>query len=158
MGIKALAYIVVAARRDEAWVLANGIVVSPCLGYREAGIGDEWKPIERFPAADDADQIGTSVNRSTIIVGGASLGTAIRDRHAAESHMADWDDALVKACAKYPNMRVFDWASVVNDSWFISDGIHFTTPGYAARSQLIADALAKAFPAAGAAPSSCVVR
>ena len=76
----------------------------------------------------------------------------------AESHMADWDDALVKACAKYPNMRVFDWASVVNDSWFISDGIHFTTPGYAARSQLIADALAKAFPAAGAAPSSCVVR
>jgi hypothetical protein len=77
----------------------------------------------------------------------------------AESHMADWDNALVNACAKYPNMRVFDWASVVNDSWFISDGIHFTTPGYAARSQLIADALAKAFPGAGAAPSSsCVVR
>jgi peptidoglycan/LPS O-acetylase OafA/YrhL len=77
----------------------------------------------------------------------------------AESHMADWDNALVSACAKYPNMRVFDWASVVNDSWFISDGIHFTTPGYAARSHLIADALAKAFPGAGAAPSSsCVVR
>jgi lysophospholipase L1-like esterase len=56
-------------------------------------------------------------------------------------------------------MRVFDWASVVNDSWFISDGIHFTTPGYAARSQMIADALAKAFPGAGAATSpSCVVR
>jgi hypothetical protein len=77
----------------------------------------------------------------------------------AESHMADWDNALVSACAKYPNMRVFDWASVVNDSWFISDGIHFTTPGYAARSHLIADALAKAFPGAGAGPtSSCVVR
>jgi hypothetical protein len=77
----------------------------------------------------------------------------------AEKNMADWDNALVQACAKYPNMRVFDWASVVNDSWFISDGIHFTTPGYAARSKMIADALAKSFPGGGAAPSSsCVVR
>jgi hypothetical protein len=77
----------------------------------------------------------------------------------AENNMADWDNALVKECAKYPNMRIFDWASVVNDSWFISDGIHFTSPGYAARSELIAAALAKAFPGAGAAPSSsCVVR
>jgi hypothetical protein len=77
----------------------------------------------------------------------------------AEKNMADWDNALVQACPKYPNMRVFDWASVVNDSWFISDGIHFTTPGYAARSKMIADALAKSFPGGGAAPSSsCVVR
>jgi hypothetical protein len=77
----------------------------------------------------------------------------------AENSMADWDNALVKECSKYPNMRVFDWASVVNDSWFISDGIHFTTPGYAARSQMIADALVKAFPGAGAAASpSCLVR
>jgi peptidoglycan/LPS O-acetylase OafA/YrhL len=77
----------------------------------------------------------------------------------AENNMADWDNALVKECAKYPNMRIFDWASVVNDSWFISDGIHFTSAGYAARSQMIANALAKAFPGAGAAPSSsCVVR
>jgi peptidoglycan/LPS O-acetylase OafA/YrhL len=77
----------------------------------------------------------------------------------AEKNMADWDNALAQACARYPNMRVFDWASAVNDSWFISDGIHFTTPGYAARSKMIADALAKSFPGGGAAPSSsCVVR
>jgi hypothetical protein len=77
----------------------------------------------------------------------------------AENNMADWDNALAKACSKYPNMRIFDWASVVNDSWFISDGIHFTTPGYGARAQMIADALAKAYPSAGAAASpSCVVR
>jgi hypothetical protein len=77
----------------------------------------------------------------------------------AEKNMADWDNALAQACAKYPNMRVFDWASVVNDSWFISDGIHFTTPGYAARSKMIADALAKSFPGGGTPPSSsCVVR
>jgi peptidoglycan/LPS O-acetylase OafA/YrhL len=77
----------------------------------------------------------------------------------AENNMADWDNALAKACAKYPNMRIFDWASVVQGSWFISDGIHFTSAGYAARSQMIADALAKAFPSSGAAASpGCLVR
>jgi peptidoglycan/LPS O-acetylase OafA/YrhL len=77
----------------------------------------------------------------------------------AENNMADWDNALVKACAKYPNMRIFDWASVVDDSWFISDGIHFTSAGYAARAKMIADALAKAFPSSGPAASpSCMVR
>ena len=76
----------------------------------------------------------------------------------AENNMADWDNALVKACAKYPNLRIFDWASVVSDSWFISDGIHFTTPGYATRSRMIADALATAFPSTGGESPSCVVR
>jgi lysophospholipase L1-like esterase len=46
-------------------------------------------------------------------------------------------------------MRVYDWASDVKDAWFIEDGIHFTSPGYAARSELIAHALAHAFPASG---------
>jgi hypothetical protein len=48
---------------------------------------------------------------------------------------------------------------VAKDKWFIPDGIHYYSPGYAARSHLIANALAKAFPAAGDAPptGSCVV-
>ena len=58
---------------------------------------------------------------------------------------------------KYPNMRVYDWASVVKDAWFIPDGIHYTSPGYAARAQLIAEALAKAFPADGSESPTCVV-
>ena len=43
--------------------------------------------------------------------------------------------------------------------WFIKDGIHFTSPGYAARSALIARALAHAFPAAGtsAGDDRCLV-
>jgi hypothetical protein len=60
-----------------------------------------------------------------------------------------WNQALVRACAKYPNMRVYDWAAAAKPKWFISDGIHYTSPGYAARSRLIARALAAAFPAAG---------
>jgi hypothetical protein len=34
----------------------------------------------------------------------------------------------------------------VRDGWFIDDGIHFTSTGYAARGRLIADALLEAFP------------
>ena len=67
----------------------------------------------------------------------------------SKENMEKWDEELVLACAAYPNMRIYDWASDVKDAWFIEDGIHFTSPGYAARSQLIAQALAHAFPAKG---------
>jgi peptidoglycan/LPS O-acetylase OafA/YrhL len=76
----------------------------------------------------------------------------------SESDMENWNRALLQACAKYPNMRIYDWAAVARDSWFIDDGIHYTSPGYAARSHLIANALAEAFPASGASASSnCLV-
>jgi peptidoglycan/LPS O-acetylase OafA/YrhL/lysophospholipase L1-like esterase len=74
----------------------------------------------------------------------------------AESSMQVWNSALNQACAKYPNMRVFNWASLVQPSWFISDGIHYTSAGYAQRSEQIADALAKAFPAKGQS-NGCMV-
>ena len=45
--------------------------------------------------------------------------------------MQKWDRALVQACSLYPNMKVYDWASVVQPSWFIPDGIHYNTPGSA---------------------------
>jgi len=68
-----------------------------------------------------------------------------------------WDQALVKACARYPDMRVYDWASEVNDGWFIDDGVHFTSAGYAERGAMIANALARAFPRAGHS-AGCLVR
>ncbi len=67
----------------------------------------------------------------------------------SEENMKKWDETLLEACRRYPNMRVYNWAADVKDSWFIEDGIHFTSPGYAARSELIAHALAHAFPAKG---------
>jgi peptidoglycan/LPS O-acetylase OafA/YrhL len=67
----------------------------------------------------------------------------------SEENMEKWDDELIRACAAYPNMRIYDWAADVKESWFIDDGIHFTSPGYAARAELIAQALAHAFPAKG---------
>jgi peptidoglycan/LPS O-acetylase OafA/YrhL len=64
----------------------------------------------------------------------------------AASNMEDWDEALLEACDRYPHMRIYDWAADVRDPWFIPDGIHFTSEGYAARGRLIADALLQAFP------------
>jgi hypothetical protein len=75
----------------------------------------------------------------------------------AASNMVEWNEALLEACPKYPQMRIYDWASAVKDAWFIDDGIHFTTPGYRARARLIAHALAKAFPSGGGRSPSCVV-
>jgi peptidoglycan/LPS O-acetylase OafA/YrhL len=77
----------------------------------------------------------------------------------SEANMQLWNQALLDACAKYPNMRIFDWASVVQNPWFESDQIHFTSTGYAERAQLLANSLVHAFPApAGSPPApSCVV-
>ena len=74
----------------------------------------------------------------------------------AESNMLAWDRTLLRACARYPNLRVFDWAAVAKVKWFISDGIHYTSAGYAARAKMIADALARAFPQHGNS-GGCVV-
>ncbi len=74
-----------------------------------------------------------------------------------EANMEDWNRAVVDACAKYPNMRVFDWASLAKDSWYLSDGTHYTSEGYRHRANLSADALAHAFPASGK-ESDCVVQ
>ncbi len=67
----------------------------------------------------------------------------------AESQMQLWNSALLQACARYPDMRVYNWAPDAQSGWFISDGIHYTSAGYAARAHLIARALAAAFPAGG---------
>jgi peptidoglycan/LPS O-acetylase OafA/YrhL/lysophospholipase L1-like esterase len=78
----------------------------------------------------------------------------------SKENMAKWDEELAAACATYPNMRIYNWAADVKDEWFIEDGIHFTSPGYAARAQLIAQALAHAFPAKGLSQGgakNCVV-
>ncbi len=75
-----------------------------------------------------------------------------------QSGSEKWTEALAKACTRYPNMRVYDWASEVKDSWFIDDGIHFTTKGYRERGKRTARALATAFPKDGASPPDCMIR
>ncbi len=74
----------------------------------------------------------------------------------AAANMEAFNEALLEACDDYPNLRVFDWAAAVKDKWFIEDGIHFTSAGYAARAHRTAKALAEGFPAQGKR-SGCVI-
>jgi hypothetical protein len=80
----------------------------------------------------------------------------LRNGPYAEADMQKWNTALMQACARYPNMRVFNWAVLPQRSWFINDGIHYTSAGYAKRGQYIADGLAEAFPL-GRTNSACMV-
>ena len=75
----------------------------------------------------------------------------------SQAHMQLWNNAVVAACKAYPNMRIFDWAAIVQPGWHLEDGIHYTPAGYAIRAHAIAQALVKAFPA-NKHDSSCVVR
>jgi peptidoglycan/LPS O-acetylase OafA/YrhL len=119
------------------WVLA--------LGTNEAAnvfVGSSVGEMERIEIMMDTigDEPVMWVNVRSLVEKG--------DPYAAEN-MRVWDEELLAACERYPNMRVYNWAKDVKEEWFIDDGIHFTSPGYAARSQLIAQALAHAFPADG---------
>ena len=67
-----------------------------------------------------------------------------------------WDRALVSALSQYPNMHIFNWAATAQPGWFLPDGIHYNSAGCAARSQAIAAAVAKAFPAGGHSSSQIV--
>lgn len=63
----------------------------------------------------------------------------------AETGMASFNTALTRAAARYPNLKVYDFAAVAQPTWF-SDGIHYTAAGTAERNRLFATALATAYP------------
>ncbi|MGH9269761.1 MAG: hypothetical protein ACRDZ2_00635, partial [Ilumatobacteraceae bacterium] len=65
----------------------------------------------------------------------------------AGRNMPPWNEALVAAQARYPNIVLYDWAAIVDDDWFDPDGIHYTSAGNIERARLIADALVTAYPA-----------
>jgi peptidoglycan/LPS O-acetylase OafA/YrhL/lysophospholipase L1-like esterase len=78
----------------------------------------------------------------------------------AEANMRRWNQAVSSACPRYPDMAVFNWAGVAQRSWFIPDGIHYSSEGSAKRAAAIADALATAFPAgdpSGRRAGACTV-
>jgi hypothetical protein len=74
----------------------------------------------------------------------------------SEASMQLWNDTLVRASKLYPNMRIFDWAGLVQPGWHLADGIHYTSAGYAIRAAAIAHALASAFPARGQSMTAVV--
>ena len=67
----------------------------------------------------------------------------------SEANEQLWDNTLVSALGRYPNMRILDWAALAQPGWFLSDEIHYDEAGCEARAQAIAQGLANAFPADG---------
>ena len=53
-------------------------------------------------------------------------------------------------------MRIYDWADDVKNSWFIEDGIHFTSEGYVAGPP-DRRRPGEPFPAGGGESPSCLV-
>jgi peptidoglycan/LPS O-acetylase OafA/YrhL len=105
----------------------------------------------------------TRINRMMRVMGDApvmwiTVKTLLESGPYAETNMQNWNRTVVDACAKYPHMRVFDWASLAEDSWYISDGTHYTSQGSRQRARLSANALAHGFPASGQEGSGCVVQ
>jgi hypothetical protein len=72
-------------------------------------------------------------------------------------YIEHWNSMLVAACARHPNMRVFDYASEVKDDWYLPDKIHPNDLGAKERADRIAKALAVAFPKDGPSPDTCLV-
>ncbi len=75
----------------------------------------------------------------------------------SDPQIVKWNEAVAGACARWPNMRVYDWRSEAQEDWYDADGIHFNAAGDVERADRIATALAVAFPAAAESPSDCLV-
>jgi peptidoglycan/LPS O-acetylase OafA/YrhL len=105
------------------------------------------------PAARISDMMRATRGEPVMWISAISL---LRSGPYSETNMQKWDTALMQACGRYPNMRVFNWAALAQRKWFINDGIHYTSAGYEKRSLYIADGLAQAFPAGSTSPS-CLV-
>jgi hypothetical protein len=75
----------------------------------------------------------------------------------SEANEELWDAALVSALARYPNMRILNWAAAAQTGWFLPDGIHYNPAGCAARAEAIAQGLARAFPASGRSQGQIVL-
>ncbi len=67
----------------------------------------------------------------------------------ANANEQSWDNALLKAARRYPNLRILNWSAIAKPGWFLPDGIHYNSLGCAMRAQAIADGLARAFPLNG---------
>ena len=136
-------------------VLAAGAVAPLAFAQGTSVATDAGAPTASVTAS------ATTAPPPAVTVAAPALWTTTRtlkDRGPYKNaNMTAWNAALTAACARHPNMRVYDWASEVRDDWFTTDGIHFNQVGYRERSARIARALARAFPKSGPRLSGCFV-
>lgn len=123
-----------AAGYEGCWVLALGTTDSANIN---AGAN--------APAAERIDTMMSIIGDDPVLW--VNVKTLVGEGDAwANSGMVAWNAAVAEASGRYPNLRVYDWAAVVQDAWFQDDGIHYTSAGNVERARLIADALMATYP------------
>ncbi|WLP90300.1 acyltransferase family protein [Gordonia sp. NB41Y] len=128
------------------WVMAMGI--NDTANVEVGGPGPVDMRIDRLLAPLK----GQPVLWPTVITSPLNENPAYDNRA-----MQQFDKALLRACKRYPNLRLYDWAAEAQPGWF-SDGIHYTPAGYTERAYRFSIALATVFPAEDAPPRGCLLR
>jgi hypothetical protein len=118
---------------EGCWVLALGTTDAANIA-----VGSRVSAVQRI------DRMMAVIGDDPVLWVGVK--TLVDDGAWSNPHMQAWNLELAAAATRYPNLRIYDWASVVPDEWFQRDGIHYTSTGYAERARLIAEALAAAHP------------
>jgi hypothetical protein len=78
-----------------------------------------------------------------------STVTLAKEGPYADKNMDAWNAVLEEERDLHPNMVVFDWAAVAQNSWFAADGIHYTPDGFREMARLTPTELAKLLPKQG---------
>jgi peptidoglycan/LPS O-acetylase OafA/YrhL len=133
-----------AAGDRGCWVVAMGL--NDAANIAAGGVGPIDMRIDRMlkPIGDQP------VLWPTVLTSSAA------PQYYENSGMVAFDRALIRACSRYPNLRVYDWAAEVNPAWF-KDGVHYIPAGNAERARRFAVALATEFPKSDLAPRGCVL-
>jgi lysophospholipase L1-like esterase len=126
------------------------------LDFRAAGFDGCW--VVALGTNDTADvAAGANYTRATDIdammeaidpdrrarVLWVNVFTKVSSGSYANANMVLFNQALIDATTRWPNLRVFDWATIAagGSAPYLSDGIHHTAAGYAVRNAAIAGAL-----------------
>ncbi len=145
--------------QPDAFTVAEEIAAT---GYRGCWVVDMGVNDAANIAAGSRVSAPQRIQRMMSVIGAqpvmwVAVKTLVPSGPYAETNMAAWNAALLRACASYPNMRVMNWAGLAQPSYYIPDGIHYNTPGSAVLAAAFATSLVKAFPASGPAPAQCLV-
>ena len=102
-----------------------------------------------YTRAHAIDQMMTAIDPGrTASVMWVNTYTTRTSGYWSNANMVLWNQALVASQSRWPNLRLYDWASVAaTGAAPFTDGIHHTTAGFDVRNAAIAHALVRFFPA-----------
>lgn len=120
-------------------------VVFIALGTNDLLSIDVTKPALRTFPQKIIDQVMSTVGARPVIWTNVTYGAIHPDwiRRAKR-----FNQALVTATSRYPNLRIIDWASAISPStnWYQYDGIHVSPTGYRFRATHLVTSIDRLWP------------